>query len=85
MLMRMHGRNACRFLVCAIVAMFCIALAVAQESSQQTQMTGPFTGPFTAPQAEAGRAIYQATCSSCHLPNMRGTFRGAAARGRKFS
>ena len=32
------------------------------------------TGPFTAEQAAAGRAIYQSTCSTCHLPDMKGTF-----------
>ena len=30
-------------------------------------------GPFTAAQADAGHAIYQERCSSCHLPNLQGS------------
>ena len=29
-------------------------------------------GVFTAQQAAAGRAAYQASCASCHLPDLRG-------------
>ena len=42
------------------------------------------TGPFTAEQATAGRAIYQATCSTCHLPDMKGTFEAPPLSGANF-
>jgi mono/diheme cytochrome c family protein len=42
------------------------------------------TGPFTAEQAKAGRAIYQATCASCHLSDMKGTFEAPALAGPNF-
>ena len=42
------------------------------------------TGPFTAEQASAGRAIYQSTCSSCHLPDLKGTFEAPPLAGANF-
>ncbi len=42
------------------------------------------TGPFTAAQASAGRAVYNSTCSSCHLPDMKGTFEAPPLAGANF-
>ena len=41
-------------------------------------------GPFTAEQAAAGRAIYQSTCSTCHLPDLKGTFEAPPLAGANF-
>src|SRR5271168_3360538 len=48
-------------------------------AQQQTQ-----TGPFTAAQANAGRTVYDSTCSSCHLPDMKGTFEAPPLAGANF-
>ena len=32
--------------------------------------------PYVAEQAEAGEAIYQRSCTVCHLPNLQGSFEG---------
>lgn len=42
------------------------------------------SGLFTAEQANAGRAIYQSTCSTCHLPDMKGTFEAPPLAGTNF-
>src|SRR4029077_10744515 len=55
---------------------FCIAVAAAQQTTR--------TGPFTAEQAATGRAIYQSTCSTCHLPDMKGTFEAPPLSGANF-
>jgi alcohol dehydrogenase (cytochrome c) len=41
-------------------------------------------GPFTAEQADAGRAIYETTCSRCHLPDFKGTFEAPPLAGANF-
>ncbi len=53
-----------------------IALAAQQQAARP--------GPFTADQASAGRAIYQATCTTCHLPDMKGTFEAPPLAGANF-
>src|SRR5579864_6629347 len=74
----MPARKAYSFAICsAIVALgISIAMAAAQQPAR--------TGPFTAEQAAAGRAIYQATCSTCHLPDMKGTFEAPPLAGANF-
>src|SRR5258708_14805622 len=64
----MRERRVRAFVICGAVAVIgiSIALAAAQQPAR--------TGPFTAEQAASGRAIYQSTCSTCHLPDMKGTF-----------
>ena len=42
------------------------------------------TGPFTVEQASAGRTVYGATCSSCHQPDMKGTFEAPPLAGPNF-
>ena len=39
---------------------------------------------YTAEQAEAGEAIYQRSCSGCHLPNLRGSFEAPQLAGPNF-
>src|SRR5579864_1527010 len=74
----MPARKAYSFAICsAIVALgISIAMAAAQQPAR--------TGPFTAEQASAGRAIYQATCSTCHLPDLKGTFEAPPLAGANF-
>ncbi len=79
-IMKIPGPKACRFLVLAVVALSCIAIAAARQSPQQT----PMAGPFTAAQADAGQVIYQSTCAPCHLPNMRGNFEAPPLAGGNF-
>src|SRR6202140_1750725 len=74
----MPARSVCRFAICGALAAFGISIAIA--AAQQTARTGP----FTAEQATAGRAIYQATCSTCHLPDMKGTFEAPPLAGANF-
>src|SRR6202021_542184 len=74
----MPARNFSRFAIgCALVAS---AISIAMAAAQQPARTGP----FTAEQAAAGRAIYQATCSTCHLPDMKGTFEAPPLSGANF-
>ena len=74
----MPGRNVCRFAVGGALAALGIfvAMAAAQQSAR--------TGPFTAAQASAGRAVYQTTCSRCHLSDMKGTFEAPPLAGANF-
>jgi alcohol dehydrogenase (cytochrome c) len=62
--------------VCA-VAGFAIAALAAQQAAARP-------GPFTAEQATAGRALYQSTCASCHLADMKGTFEAPPLAGANF-
>ncbi len=55
-------------------------IAIVAFAAQQTARLGPFTSE----QAAAGRAIYQATCVSCHLANMQGTFEAPPLAGANF-
>src|SRR5579863_6255834 len=74
----MPARNLSRIAICG--AMTALGISVVVAAAQQA--TGP--GPFTPAQANAGRAIYQATCTSCHLPNMQGTFEAPPLAGANF-
>jgi alcohol dehydrogenase (cytochrome c) len=61
-----------RFLVLTVLA----APGVASVAGQ--------TGPFTAEQAEAGRAVYQVTCASCHLSDLGGSNEAPPLAGVNF-
>src|SRR6202521_6230968 len=74
----MPERKVRRFAICSAIAALGISFAMA--AAQQPARTGP----FTADQAAAGRAIYQATCSTCHLPDMKGTFEAPPLAGANF-
>ena len=41
-------------------------------------------GPFNAAQARAGRDAYEANCSSCHRPDLRGAGEAPALAGSNF-
>src|SRR5271169_987532 len=74
----MLGARTYQILACGAAAALgiSIALAAAQQPAR--------SGPFTAEQASAGRATYQATCTSCHLPDMKGTFEAPPLAGANF-
>src|SRR4051812_23087711 len=44
----------------------------------------PPRASFTAAQAEAGRAAYDATCSGCHLRDLKGQFEAPQLAGGNF-
>jgi alcohol dehydrogenase (cytochrome c) len=48
----------------------------------QRQPSAP--GPFSAAQAQAGRDAYEANCSSCHRPDLRGSGEAPALAGANF-
>jgi alcohol dehydrogenase (cytochrome c) len=74
----MPARSVCKFAFCGAVAALgvSIAWAAAQKPAR--------SGPFTAEQANSGHAIYQATCVSCHLPDLKGTFEAPPLSGANF-
>src|SRR6202521_10968 len=74
----MPERKVRRFVICSATA--ALGISIAMAAAQQPARTGP----FTAEQATAGRAIYQATCSTCHLPDMKGTFEAPPLSGANF-
>ncbi len=61
-------------------ALATLGLSIALPAAQQPARIAP----FTAEQASAGRALYQSTCSACHLPDMKGTFEAPALSGANF-
>src|SRR6202140_5109230 len=74
----MPAQNVCKFTMGGALA--ALGLSIAMAAAQQPARTGP----FTAEQAAAGRAIYQATCSTCHLADMKGTFEAPPLAGANF-
>src|SRR5229473_8611041 len=74
----MPERRVRAFVICGAVAVIGISIAV--TAAQQPARTGP----FTAEQAASGRAIYQSTCLTCHLPDMKGTFEAPPLAGANF-
>ena len=40
--------------------------------------------PYVAEQAEAGEALYQRSCTACHLPNLQGSFEAPQLAGPNF-
>jgi alcohol dehydrogenase (cytochrome c) len=74
----MPARNVCRLAICGATAALGVSIAI--SAAQQPARPGP----FTAEQATAGRAIYQATCSTCHLPDLKGTFEAPPLAGVNF-
>jgi alcohol dehydrogenase (cytochrome c) len=55
------------------------ALAVAIATAQQ-----PAPPSFTEPQAAAGRAVYDASCAACHLPDLTGRNEASPLAGPNF-
>ena len=58
-----------------IAAAVGIVIVAAQQSS---------AGVYTAAQATAGRAVYQASCASCHLPDLAGRNEAPQLAGNNF-
>lgn len=75
-----HKNGRIVFRAATLVATLCGAAGIAALAAQQS--TRP--GPFTADQANAGRALYQSTCTSCHLADMKGTFEAPPLAGPNF-
>ena len=57
-----------------------VALGVASAAAQQPARAGV----YTAAQANAGRAVYQANCSDCHLRDLKGSNEAAPLAGVNF-
>ena len=55
-----------------------IGLVAAQPPAPQSRAS------FTAAQVDAGRAAYDASCSGCHLPDLKGTFEAPQLAGANF-
>ena len=53
------------FLMALVGAVICSVVIMAGQQPVPA-------GPYTAAQSTAGRAAYQANCSSCHLPTLGG-------------
>ena len=70
------GIKSFRFLVSIAIAVAGIFTAAGQQPKS--------AGPYTAEQAGAGRAVYQANCASCHLPELRGAFEAPPLAGPNF-
>ncbi len=62
----------------ALAAPLAMTLLAAQQSPPSGQ------GVFTAGQAAAGRSVYQASCSSCHLPDLAGRNEAPQLAGNNF-
>ena len=56
------------------------ALGVASAGAQQPARAGV----YTAAQADAGRAVYQANCAACHLPDLKGSNEALPLAGGNF-
>src|SRR6266852_5865627 len=64
---------------CAVVfAGLTIGLIAAQQPPAQSRAA------FTAAQADAGRAAYDASCSGCHLRDLKGSFEAPQLAGANF-
>ena len=56
------------------------ALGIASAEAQQPARAGV----YTAAQADAGRAVYQANCAACHLPDLKGSNEALPLAGGNF-
>src|SRR5258706_5395790 len=68
-----------RPLVFAVTTVAGLATGLVLLSGQQAP-----AAPYTAAQAAAGRTTYQAQCSSCHLPDLKGSGDAAPLAGSEF-
>jgi alcohol dehydrogenase (cytochrome c) len=72
----MRGLTAYQFLALTAIAALSISIAAGQQSKA--------SGTYTAEQASDGRAMYQAICARCHLPDLRGAFEAPPLAGANF-
>src|SRR5580704_18878562 len=63
----------------AVIVVACCSAGIAQPVAAQQN-----AGPYTAAQATAGRATYQANCSSCHGADLSGLNSASALAGGLF-
>src|SRR5881628_2243898 len=61
-----------------MLAVFAIGAIAAQPPAQ------PSASVYTAGQAEAGRSAYDASCSGCHLRDLKGSFEAPQLAGANF-
>ena len=61
-----------------------VLIAIASCSLIVAGQQAPGAGRYTAAQAAAGRTTYQAQCSSCHLPDLKGQGDAAPLAGSEF-
>jgi alcohol dehydrogenase (cytochrome c) len=61
-----------------------VLIALASCSLMLAGQQAPAAGRYTAAQAAAGRTTYQAQCSSCHLPDLKGSGDAAPLAGAEF-
>ena len=61
-----------------IAILFAVGGGLAWVNAQQA------AGVFTIEQATAGRAVYQANCASCHLPDLAGRNEAPQLAGGNF-
>jgi len=61
-----------------------IAIAVVSLATVVAQQQLAVAGPFTAAQAVAGATAYQASCASCHQPDLRGQGTATPLAGTEF-
>jgi alcohol dehydrogenase (cytochrome c) len=61
-----------------------VLIAIVSCSLILAGQQAPAAGRYTAAQAAAGRATYQAQCSSCHLPDLKGQGDAAPLAGSEF-
>lgn len=62
-----------RNLLAGFAALCCVTLTVAAQQPEPPRKTVVRNPVFTTAQAERGRGVYDANCSSCHLPGLDGS------------
>src|SRR5579872_1515884 len=69
-----------------VAAPLAIALVSGQplDFARDAAAQAPAAGVFTAEQAAAGRAVYTASCASCHLPDLAGRNEAPQLAGNNF-
>jgi alcohol dehydrogenase (cytochrome c) len=81
-MMTIGGRRIWRSVRTLAASAACAVGGVAIAALAAQQSAPP--GPFTAEQANAGRATYQAICSTCHLADLKGAFEAPPLAGANF-
>jgi len=67
-----------------VLVLIAVASCSLVLAGQQAGQQGSAAGRYTAAQAAAGRATYQAQCSSCHQPDLKGQGDAAQLAGSEF-
>src|SRR5437773_11198682 len=73
----------CRNRIALALVAFAGSIFVAMPPAAGQQPAGG-AGPFTAAQAAAGATAYQANCSTCHQPDLRGQGTATPLAGQAF-